>query len=129
MARAQPTRSCVEWWSRRASSCRVRRWAPSSRAPRRSASRATSRRPSGLARVVVRRRRHHGEGIDRALDEDAQDHHEVEPRGRDQLDVMTEVTDVARETGISLDAQWMPFTANRAFKRAPRLLASAKGMY
>lgn len=29
----------------------------------------------------------------------------------------------------ALDAQWMPFTANRAFKRAPRLLASAKGMY
>lgn len=30
---------------------------------------------------------------------------------------------------ISLDAQWMPFTANRAFKRAPRLLVRAKGMY
>jgi beta-alanine--pyruvate transaminase len=30
---------------------------------------------------------------------------------------------------LSLDAQWMPFTANRAFKRAPRLLAKAKGMY
>ena len=29
----------------------------------------------------------------------------------------------------ALDAQWMPFTANRAFKRAPRLLESAKGMY
>ncbi len=29
----------------------------------------------------------------------------------------------------SLDAQWMPFTANRAFKRAPRLLVSAKGMH
>ncbi len=29
----------------------------------------------------------------------------------------------------SLDALWMPFTGNRAFKRAPRLLASAKGMY
>lgn len=28
-----------------------------------------------------------------------------------------------------LDAQWMPFTANRAFKRAPRLLVRAKGMY
>ena len=28
-----------------------------------------------------------------------------------------------------LDAYWMPFTANRQFKRAPRLLASAKGMY
>jgi beta-alanine--pyruvate transaminase len=32
-------------------------------------------------------------------------------------------------TTISLDEQWMPFTANRAFKRAPRLLAKAKGMY
>lgn len=29
----------------------------------------------------------------------------------------------------SLDAQWMPFTANRAFKHAPRLLTRAKGMY
>lgn len=29
----------------------------------------------------------------------------------------------------SLEALWMPFTANRAFKRAPRLLVSAKGMY
>ena len=28
-----------------------------------------------------------------------------------------------------LDAHWMPFTANRAFKRAPRLLVSAKGMH
>src|SRR5919199_6439574 len=30
---------------------------------------------------------------------------------------------------LSLDALWMPFTANRAFKRAPRLLVEAKGMY
>jgi beta-alanine--pyruvate transaminase len=30
---------------------------------------------------------------------------------------------------LPLDAHWMPFTANRAFKRAPRLLARAKGMY
>jgi beta-alanine--pyruvate transaminase len=29
----------------------------------------------------------------------------------------------------SLDALWMPFTANRTFKRAPRLLARAEGMY
>ena len=28
-----------------------------------------------------------------------------------------------------LDAYWMPFTANRQFKAAPRLLASAKGMH
>ncbi len=29
----------------------------------------------------------------------------------------------------NLDAFWMPFTANRQFKNAPRLLVSAKGMY
>jgi beta-alanine--pyruvate transaminase len=29
----------------------------------------------------------------------------------------------------SLDALWLPFTPNRAFKRAPRLLVSAEGMY
>lgn len=29
----------------------------------------------------------------------------------------------------SLDALWMPFTANRAFKQAPRLLARAEGMH
>jgi beta-alanine--pyruvate transaminase len=28
-----------------------------------------------------------------------------------------------------LDAFWMPFTANRGFKQAPRLLSSAKGMH
>jgi len=27
----------------------------------------------------------------------------------------------------SLDAFWMPFTANRQFKQAPRLLAAAEG--
>jgi beta-alanine--pyruvate transaminase len=30
---------------------------------------------------------------------------------------------------LSLEPLWMPFTANKAFKKAPRLLASAKGMY
>src|SRR3954470_23743441 len=30
---------------------------------------------------------------------------------------------------LSLEELWMPFTANRAFKRAPRLLVGAKGMY
>jgi beta-alanine--pyruvate transaminase len=29
----------------------------------------------------------------------------------------------------SLEELWMPFTANRAFKKAPRLLVAAKGMY
>jgi hypothetical protein len=28
-----------------------------------------------------------------------------------------------------LDSYWMPFTANRQFKAAPRLLAAAEGMY
>src|ERR1700716_4342428 len=28
-----------------------------------------------------------------------------------------------------LAAHWMPFTANRAFKKAPRLLAGATGMH
>ena len=32
-------------------------------------------------------------------------------------------------TVISLDEWWMPFTANRQFKAAPRLLAKADGMY
>jgi beta-alanine--pyruvate transaminase len=30
---------------------------------------------------------------------------------------------------LSLEELWMPFTANRAFKRAPRLLASASGVH
>jgi beta-alanine--pyruvate transaminase len=30
---------------------------------------------------------------------------------------------------LSLEELWMPFTANRAFKKAPRLLASAAGMH
>src|SRR5690348_4657384 len=30
---------------------------------------------------------------------------------------------------LSLEELWMPFTANRAFKRAPRLLTEARGMY
>ena len=29
----------------------------------------------------------------------------------------------------SLEELWMPFTANRAFKRAPRMFVNAKGMY
>ncbi|HXX30614.1 MAG TPA: aspartate aminotransferase family protein [Myxococcaceae bacterium] len=31
--------------------------------------------------------------------------------------------------GLSLEELWMPFTANRAFKRAPRLLAAASGVH
>jgi beta-alanine--pyruvate transaminase len=32
-------------------------------------------------------------------------------------------------TDYDLDAYWMPFTANRQFKKAPRLLAKASGMH
>ena len=32
-------------------------------------------------------------------------------------------------SGSALDAYWMPFTANRQFKKAPRLLTRAEGMY
>ena len=35
----------------------------------------------------------------------------------------------AVHTASELEAYWMPFTANRQFKQAPRLLESAKGMY
>jgi beta-alanine--pyruvate transaminase len=44
---------------------------------------------------------------------------------------MTETATIANALGseLSLEELWMPFTANRAFKRAPRLLASASGMY
>ena len=36
---------------------------------------------------------------------------------------------VETELGIDLSAFWMPFSANRQFKRAPRLLVSAKDMH
>ena len=32
-------------------------------------------------------------------------------------------------TDLDMSNYWMPFTANRQFKAAPRLLKSAKGMY
>jgi len=34
-----------------------------------------------------------------------------------------------RHNSFRLDSYWMPFTANRQFKAAPRLLARAEGMY
>ncbi|MGO4331557.1 aspartate aminotransferase family protein [Cupriavidus sp. 2TAF22] len=37
--------------------------------------------------------------------------------------------DAAKTVIPDLDALWMPFTANRQYKAAPRLLASASGMY
>jgi beta-alanine--pyruvate transaminase len=44
---------------------------------------------------------------------------------------MTETATIAAAIASepSLEELWMPFTANRAFKRAPRMLASASGMY
>jgi beta-alanine--pyruvate transaminase len=36
---------------------------------------------------------------------------------------------LARRNDSDLGAYWMPFTANRQFKAAPRLLGSAKGIY
>ncbi|HEX6051456.1 MAG TPA: aspartate aminotransferase family protein [Gemmatimonadaceae bacterium] len=44
---------------------------------------------------------------------------------------MTETATLSGVLGseLSLEQLWMPFTANRSFKRAPRLLASASGMY
>jgi len=40
------------------------------------------------------------------------------------------IADEHGSTGASsLEALWLPFTANRAFKRAPRLLTAASGMY
>ncbi len=41
---------------------------------------------------------------------------------------MTNVTALARQTN-DLDAYWIPFTPNRAFKRAPRLPARAKELH
>jgi len=37
--------------------------------------------------------------------------------------------DAAKTVIPDMDALWMPFTANRQYKAAPRLLASASGMY
>ena len=42
---------------------------------------------------------------------------------------MTEILTEPLADQVALDALWMPFTANRAFKQAPRLLAAAKDMH
>jgi beta-alanine--pyruvate transaminase len=42
---------------------------------------------------------------------------------------MTILSDQLHLTSADLDAHWMPFTANRQFKAAPRMLAKAEGMY
>jgi beta-alanine--pyruvate transaminase len=39
------------------------------------------------------------------------------------------MNDTSRRNMPSLDAYWMPFTANRQFKSAPRMLVSAEGMH
>ena len=36
---------------------------------------------------------------------------------------------VTAPTGVSMDAYWMPFTANRQFKKHPRLFVKAAGMH
>jgi beta-alanine--pyruvate transaminase len=45
------------------------------------------------------------------------------------LDKEIPMTDHAKPNAPGLDSFWMPFTANRQFKAAPRMLASAEGMY
>jgi beta-alanine--pyruvate transaminase len=35
----------------------------------------------------------------------------------------------SQPSALKMDAHWMPFTANRQFKKAPRLLSKAKGMH
>lgn len=42
---------------------------------------------------------------------------------------MARVADHLKNEPDELAAYWMPFTANRAFRRRPRLMTSAKGMY
>ena len=42
---------------------------------------------------------------------------------------MTVLSDQLHLTNAELEAHWMPFTANRQFKSAPRLLVKAEGMY
>ncbi len=42
---------------------------------------------------------------------------------------MTVLSEVPRPEAAELEAHWMPFTANRQFKAAPRLLVQAEGMY
>ncbi len=42
---------------------------------------------------------------------------------------MTKNPDPRTATSTPLDAYWMPFTANRQFKQAPRMLARAEGMH
>jgi beta-alanine--pyruvate transaminase len=45
------------------------------------------------------------------------------------LATITHSAPIAAAQAPSMDAFWMPFTASRQFKQAPRLLAKAKGMH
>ena len=42
---------------------------------------------------------------------------------------MTVLSDQIHLTHTDLEAYWMPFTANRQFKAAPRIVVKAEGMY
>ena len=42
---------------------------------------------------------------------------------------MTATQNVVLEAPPSLEELWLPFTANKAFKKAPRLLGASHGMY
>jgi len=42
---------------------------------------------------------------------------------------MTALSDQLRLSAADLESYWMPFTANRQFKAAPRMLVKAEGMY
>ena len=49
-------------------------------------------------------------------------HKDLDPATLDSLEAAGAGT-------LNMDAHWMPFTANRQFKKAPRLLAKASGMH
>jgi beta-alanine--pyruvate transaminase len=50
-------------------------------------------------------------------------------RKSEQMSSPKHTTDTFAEQRPDLQAHWMPFTANRQFKAAPRLMSSAAGMY
>ncbi|MBL3302022.1 aminotransferase class III-fold pyridoxal phosphate-dependent enzyme, partial [Klebsiella pneumoniae] len=41
----------------------------------------------------------------------------------------SDLNDLATQRPESLEAYWMPFTANRQYKAAPRVLVRAEGMH
>ena len=40
-----------------------------------------------------------------------------------------DMASIGAGTGLEQSAFWMPYTANRQFKKSPRLLVRAEGMY